>query len=247
VTIQLEGVNNFRDFGALLGMPGQLFRSGHLAAATATDIAALKELGLAAIIDLRRPSERAQRASPPDLSRHVIMSEDGDRAEAPHLEFLRQGDTSDEAVEAFLLDYYRKAPFEPRHVELFARAFRAIGEGPILIHCTAGKDRTGILAALILAHHGAAWDVIVEDFLRTNSAMLRQPHLAEADELACRLLGRSPGPVIIRAMLGVEARHLAAAFDAIRARTGDIRSYLAMLGAGPERGAASLRPAQAGD
>lgn len=229
MTIQLEGIDNFRDFGALLGTPGRPFRSGHLASATGADIAALKELGLAAIIDLRRPGERAQRPSPLRLSRRVIMSDDGDRTEAPHLEFLGQGDTSDEAVEAFLLDYYRKAPFEPRHVELFAQAFRAIGEGPVLIHCTAGKDRTGILAALILAHHRLAWDVIVEDFLRTNNVMLREPHLARAMEYGRRLLGRDPSPAVIHAMLGVEARHLAAAFEAVSDRFGSLRAYLKAL------------------
>jgi protein-tyrosine phosphatase len=229
VTIRPEGIDNFRDFGVLLGRPGWLFRSGHLAAATGADIAALKELGLAAIIDLRRPSERLQRPSPPGLSRCVIMSNNGDQAEAPHLEFLRRGDTSDEAVEDFLLDYYRKAPLEPRHLELFAQAFRAIGQGPVLIHCTAGKDRTGILAALILAHHGVAWDVIVDDFLQTNRVLLREPHLERAEELGRRLLGRSPGDVVIRAMLGVEARHLVTAFDAIRTRAGDVRSYIGML------------------
>lgn len=227
---RLESIDNFRDFGALLGRPGWLFRSAHLAAATASDIGALKELGLAAIIDLRRPGERVQRPSPASLSRRTITSDDGDRVEAPHLEFLRRGDTRDEAVEAFLLDYYREAPFEPRHVELFAQAFHAIEEGPVLVHCTAGKDRTGILAALILAHHGAAWDVIVEDFLRTNDVMLQEPHLARAEELGRRLLGRGPSPVVIRAMLGVEARHLAAAFGAIHVRAGGIKSYIARLG-----------------
>lgn len=230
--MMLEGVDNFRDFGVAAALPGRLFRAAHLANATPSDIAALKALDLFAIVDLRRPSERAQKPSPPGLAQCVIASDDGDREQAPHLEFLRQGDTRDDAVQAFLLDYYRRVPFEPHHRTLFGSAFQAAEQGRILIHCTAGKDRTGILAALILHHLGAAHTEIFADFLRTNDAMLREPHLGRAKVIARQLLGTEPSVNVLRAMLGVQAAHLEASLTAVRQRFSRIADYVGWVRAG---------------
>ncbi len=153
-----EGIDNFRDFGGFAGRfgrvrPGRLFRSAHLAKASQADLRTLQTLGLAAVADLRRftERERAPNRLPDGFSGLLIANDAGDRAEAPHIEFLRQGDLSDAAVERYLLAYYRQAPFEARHRDLFARVFAALGrlDGALLVHCTAGKDRTGLLAALV--------------------------------------------------------------------------------------------------
>ncbi len=229
MTLALEGVDNFRDIGARVRRPGRLFRSAHLAAATSSDIAALRKLDLVAVVDLRRPSERKRDPSPPDICDIVIASDDGDRAEAPHLEFLRQGDTSDAAVDKFLLDYYRNAPFEPRHLTLFSQAFLTLDRGPILIHCTAGKDRTGLLAALILSSYGAGFDGILRDFLLTNRAMLKEPYIGRARALGRQLMGQEPSSRVVHAMLGVQASFLEAAFQSIVDTSGSVASYLAEL------------------
>ncbi|HEX4178224.1 MAG TPA: tyrosine-protein phosphatase, partial [Rhizomicrobium sp.] len=197
VSLRFEGIDNFRDFGAGAGVAGRYFRSAQLSGATPADVERLQSLGLKTIIDLRRPAERKQKSSPSQLAPLVIANDDGDRAEAPHVEFLRQGDTSDAAVDRFLLDYYRKAPFEPRHLWLFAQAFAAKDRGPVLVHCTAGKDRTGLLAALILVAAGASLDDIMVDFMKTNDVMLREPHIGRARAMSFQLLGRDPGQKII--------------------------------------------------
>lgn len=238
---RLEGIANFRDFGGVACRgghlaAGRLFRSGHLAAATPDDVAALDALGIATIIDLRRPGERRKDKTPSALAGRVVTGDEDDQAEAPHLEFLRGDDTSDAAVERFLLDYYRRAPFEPRLMALFARAFAALEAGPVLIHCTAGKDRTGILAALILLAADVHPDDVMADFLATNAAMLTPANMERAAAQARRLLGREPGPAIVRALLGVEAQYLAAALDAIRARAGSLAAYLARLEPPPAQG-----------
>jgi protein-tyrosine phosphatase len=227
----LEGIDNFRDFGVSAGRPGRIFRSAHLADATSSDVAAIKNLDLVAIIDLRRPSERKQKPSPPALATRVIASDEADRTEAPHLEFLRRGNISDKAVHQFLLNYYRAAPFESHHQSLFAAAFQAMAEGNILIHCTAGKDRTGLLAALILRHLDADPEEVVRDFLKTNNAMMREPHLSRASAIAQQLLGCEPSETILEAMLGVKATYLEEAISAINQRFGDLPSYLCGIGA----------------
>ena len=232
---RFAGIENFRDFG---GVPcssgrllaGRLFRSAHLGAADASDVAALETLGIGTIIDLRRASERARHPAPAQFHERIVASDDGDQAVAPHLEFLRQGDTSDAAVEQFLLDYYRSAPFVPRHIDLFTNAFSALRKGPILIHCTAGKDRTGLLAALIQIAAGVHRDDVMADFLETNSVMMTDTNIARTSELARELLGRDPSFAVIKAMLGVEARHLEAALAAIEVEAGSVDQFLSRLG-----------------
>jgi protein tyrosine/serine phosphatase len=132
-------------------------------------------------------------------------------------------------VDRFLLDYYRKAPFEPRHLWLFAQAFAARDRGPVLLHCTAGKDRTGLLAALILVAAGASPDDIMADFIKTNDVMLKEPHIGRARAMGFQVLGRDPGQRIIMAMLGVEPAHLQAAFEAIEEEAGSIQAYITRL------------------
>ena len=94
---------------------------------------------------------------------------------------------------------------------------------PLVIHCTAGKDRTGFACALILHALGVPDDVIAEDYLLTNRFYRRDPSAS------------SDLPEDVRQVLGsVEASFLAAAFDAISADYGDLESYFSDgLGVGP--------------
>ena len=197
----LTGVENFRDFG---GAPsifggrvrmGRLFRSAHLAGASEPDIAELERLGVRTVVDLRRPTERRSQPSRwTGFSGRLISTDEGDRAEGPHIEFLRQGDLSDAGVEAYLSDYYRRALFEPRHLAMFTGAFAALdeGDGALLIHCTAGKDRTGLLAALVQRALGVEWREIAADFLETNAVMMTPARRTRVAASLAPLVGASP-------------------------------------------------------
>jgi protein-tyrosine phosphatase len=235
-----EGVANFRDFGDYASRYGgraaarRLFRSAHHGGATDADLARMAELGLAAVVDLRRISER--RAQPSrrwaDFAAEVIECDIGDVGEAPHIAFLRRTDLSPASVRAFYLDYYAKAPFEPRHRDLFRRYFEALARAPggVLIHCTAGKDRTGLLAAL--THHvlGVEEAAIVADYMLTNAAVGMEARLPTVALSLEQTLGRKPTEAAVRAFLGVEADFLTAALEAIRAGHGTVEGYLESLG-----------------
>ena len=238
--LTLEGVENFRDYGDYASghggriVAGRLYRSAHHGAATDADLARMAALDLACLVDLRRPRERDMQPSrrPDPFAARLVQCDLGDQAEAPHVAFLRETDLTPQSVRAFFLDYYAKAPFEPRHLELFARYFEALGEidGPVLIHCTAGKDRTGLLAALTHKILGAHADDIAADYLLTNLAArveARAPMVAKALEVQ---LGKTPSDVAVRAFLGVEVDYLDAAFQAIAAERGSLDAYLAELG-----------------
>ena len=235
----VQGVDNFRDFGGMsssLGghvRKGRLFRSAHLGAATDRDIATLEGLDVRTIVDLRRPTERRQQPTRwTAFPGRLISSDEGDRAEGPHIEFLRQGDLSDEGVEAYLVGYYRQAPFEPRHMALFTQAFAALdaNDGALLVHCTAGKDRTGLLAALIQRALGAEPQAVMADFLETNRVMMTEPRRRRAAAALAPIARGEPSEAVLQGFLGVNARHLEAAFTALDARCGGLEPYLTKLG-----------------
>src|SRR5208282_6088265 len=173
--VRLEGAGNFRDFGGYAAAGGRrvkrgkLYRSAHHAQATDPDLEAIAGLGIAAIVDLRRGEERERMPS----RRHagfaglVIENPTNEATSDPWIEFVKGSGASADAFRAYLVNYMRAAPFEARHVDLFSRYFQALVEidGPILIHCAAGKDRTGLLVALTHRLVGVGDDDVYADYL----------------------------------------------------------------------------------
>ena len=233
--IPLQGVENFRDFGDYAAGAGRLkkrvlFRAAHQAEATDEDLEAMAALGIVTLVDLRRPNERERSPSRrwKGFSAQVIDNDLGMTGEDPWHTFLKSSDLSVGSIQDYMDEYYRRAPFKERHLDLFARYFRALAEarGPVLIHCAAGKDRTGLLAAL--THHiaGVADDDVIDDYLLTNDPgrFERRGHIF-MDHIH-ELTGRRPTEAAMRAAMGVEARYLAAAFAAMKAEFGSLDGYL---------------------
>ncbi|WP_165190768.1 tyrosine-protein phosphatase [Caulobacter soli] len=233
--IVLQGVENFRDFGDYAAGEGRLkkgvlFRAAHQAQATGADLATMAGLNIATIVDLRRPNERQRDPSRrwEGFAAQVIDNDLGVSGEDPWHTFLRSSDLSVAAIRDYLVEYYRRAPFKERHLDLFRRYFQALAaaRGPVLIHCAAGKDRTGLLAAL--THHvaGVGDDDIVDDYLLTNNEerfAVRGPKMAAALETE---LGRRPSDAAMRAAMGVEADYLATAIAEMKAQYGSLDGYL---------------------
>jgi protein-tyrosine phosphatase len=234
--VRLEGVGNFRDFGGYAAAGGRrvkrgkLYRSAHHAQATDPDLEAIAGLGIAAIVDLRRGEERERMPS----RRHagfaglVIENPTNEATSDPWIEFVKGSDASADAFRAYLVNYMRAAPFEARHVDLFSRYFRALAEidGPILIHCAAGKDRTGLLVALTHRLLGVGEDDIFEDYLLTNTAARIEERMHLVAEVIKEHSGRAPTDEAVRAAMAVEAGYLTAAFRAIESAHGDVDDYL---------------------
>lgn len=235
--LALEGVDNFRDYGDYATAAGRrmhagrLFRSAHHGRASDADLEAMSGLGCAVMVDLRRRAERLREPSrrPPNWAGRVIENDLGDEeGEPPHITAMRDTDLSVGAVHDYMHGWYRAAPFEERHVDLFTRYFQAVaaGEGPVVIHCAAGKDRTGLLAAL--THHavGVGNDDMLEDYLLTNQAARIEARAPLVAERLAEAFGRTPPDEAVRAFLGVEPSYLAASVAAIEARYGSLDAYL---------------------
>ena len=231
-----EGVGNLRDYGGYPTRDGRrvkrgvLFRSAHHGAATERDLQTLSRLGCVTVVDLRRRSERERDPSRrhPEFTAQVIDNDIGDVGTAPHLTFLAEADLTPQTITGFMVREYERMPFEARHLDLYSRYFAALAEGaaPVLIHCAAGKDRTGILAAL--THHvlGVSDEDAMADYLLTNTA---GHHARRAPEVAANLaanFGRSFPIETVKSFMGVQPVYLHTAWRVIGERYGSVDGYL---------------------
>ena len=233
--LAFAGGNNFRELGGYLADEGKHVRWGQIYRGIPTgkltgeaDRRLLDSLGLRLILDLRSSGEAKKEPDyVPDGARLVqicgLCAEDGvEIAFAPgDIEKLMQTAEEGESISQRL--YRRMLTGNKAFKELF-RALEA-GETPILFHCSAGKDRTGVAAMLILLALGASDEVICADFEQTNAcrkaeidAVLAE-HAAEiAADPACRMR--------YYAMAGVDPAAAPFVLDTIRRKFGSAENYL---------------------
>ena len=228
--LRLRGATNFRDLG---GYPapdgrqvrwGRIFRSDHLGRLTDDDEALLAGLGLQRVLDFRGAQERAAMPNRLAAARHhaldiepVVVQRMQDLAAA--------GQHLSAAVAVDLMkDLYRGLVHDQAHrfAELFEHLLAS--DSPLVFHCTAGKDRTGFAAALILHALGVPREAVVQDYLLTN-ALYQPPPLPPHTDTPADALA-----VLWR----VQEDFLEAAFDALERDHGGMDRYLAQrLGVGP--------------
>ena len=170
----LQGASNFRDLGGYPGHDGRLvrwrrlFRSDHLGSLTEADKAMLAELGLARSFDFRGVAERAALGYQlPGLTQHSLAIEPTVVQRMQDLIDAGQSLTPARTAE-LMADLYRTLVNDQSHrfAELFEHLLTA--DAPLVFHCTAGKDRTGFAAALILLALGVPRELVLQDYLLTN-------------------------------------------------------------------------------
>lgn len=235
--IDFEGIENFRDFGGYSTAggralkTGRLYRSGYHAHATEADLARMAGMGIDAIIDLRRPEERVREPARrwPGFAAQVI---ENDITSEHHdwLDVLRG--LSEVTPQWFYEDslaMYRLSPFEARHIDLFRRYFRqlAAGDGAIVVHCAAGKDRTGLICAL--THHlaGVGHDDMIADYLLTNDEARIERKMGFLGGWMHDQAGVKASPEALRMAVSVHPDYLETALAVIAERSGSVDAYLA--------------------
>ncbi|HYM36160.1 MAG TPA: tyrosine-protein phosphatase [Steroidobacteraceae bacterium] len=235
--VNLEGSCNFRDLGGYRTRDGRelkwgrVFRTGVLSYFTPNDHDRLNQLGVRAICDLRRADEREREpTSWPDANTQHLSWDDGDspptiRSIATNHPYTAAG------MHGAMIDMYRALPawMAPRLRGMFARI--AQGDVPIIVHCAAGKDRTGIAIALLLAVLDVPQETIVEDYLLTNDAVDMEQFILTRHE-AHLGIAISKHPLLTlpedirRVIFAAHVDYLSATFDQIACDHGDVTEFL---------------------
>jgi len=231
-TLHWEGCLNVRDLGGLRTedgrstRPGVVVRSDNVGTLTDAGWRALAAHGITRIVDLRGPEELAEDA-PRDVDIEVVhVSVLGEGIDTEYIaELDAHLDSVDDVVDHYAWSY---VDFLERYRDRFGRAVAAISdaEGPVVVHCMAGKDRTGLVVALLLRLAGVAPETIGTDYSLSSERLA--PVLetwiddaADETERRKRLrLSGTPAEGMVRVVAEIEARY------------GDVASYLRAAGVG---------------
>jgi len=219
--LPLSGASNFRDLGGYVGQEGRpvkwrkIFRSDHLANLSAEDLQQIQSIGIKRSFDFRGVQEsQAQAYDWPDIQRHSLSIEPTvvQRLQAQHLtgKPLTAADALD-AMQTTYRDFVRVD--SGRFAQLFEHLLDQ--PEPLLFHCTAGKDRTGLAAALVLYALGVSEADIWRDYLLTNQLYKRNS-----------IGATSLAPDVLKIVWEVQESFLQASLEEIHARYGNVQNYL---------------------
>jgi protein-tyrosine phosphatase len=234
--LALEGVRNFRDTA---GLPttdgrrvraGRYFRSGHLGTPTDADRAVLAGLGIRLVVDLRSPADIELDGADvlPDGARWLNLPMSDPARHSDFWSEIRNADMSvlrerlggGRAEKSIAADYRDQVV---TRVHMHARFLRALTDAdglPVVVHCSAGKDRAGIAAALVQRIVGVSHDDVIADYLVSNAPENR--YEPNADKLAMR-----PGLLeLFQPFLEVREEYLRGALEVMDTHWGSFEAYL---------------------
>lgn len=240
--ITLAGADNLRDLGGYETTNGHqvrwglIYRSDDLAALTDADMRTLSSLGLATAVDFRGPAE-IEKTGPnrlPSGTRAVnlpLLDESGNALAAAIQKALASGDPT--VIEEMLgngkavqivVDGYRKLATNEAAQQGFKNVLLQLADGtrtPLLYNCTAGKDRTGVMSAVILRLLGVPEKSILDDFVLSNQ-YLKKSH----EQTYAYLASKGIDIELIRPLLEQRAAYLDSFFDGVDAEYGTFNRYL---------------------
>ena len=232
--VVLDGAHNFRDIGGYATEDGHrvrwglFYRSDDLSELSDADLDKLHELGIKLVCDFRSPAEKAEEPDrlpaqgPPEMLELPIL--DDSFSPAAFREKITSGDLGDTDLRQMMIEGNRlfATRYAPRYAAMFERLTQP-DRLPALVHCTAGKDRTGFAAAVLLRTLGVPEETVYEDFLLTNHYTA-----AQIDRMLwiIRLVSLfRTDPERVRPVLGVERAYLEAAFSEIQKQYGGFDAY----------------------
>lgn len=227
--VQLEGGSNFRDLG---GYPaaggrhvrwGRLYRSADISRLTDADLLALQSRHVALVCDLRGPQEYAQAPDrlPPGTRRLELPA--GSEKIDPRL--LSGGSKSINRDSLMRAVYTNTSFFKEKYKPLFDELLALPAGQALLFHCTAGKDRTGIGAALVLLALGVDRATILRDYAATD--VYWQVGREQTLQRMAQAGQSTEAVAAVRPLLAANPAYLAGTFAAIDQQYGSVANYLA--------------------
>jgi protein-tyrosine phosphatase len=222
--IALEGAVNFRDLGGYATEDGLrtrwrvLFRADGLSELTETDLEVMRELGIRTVVDLRSGQEVEQ--SRFNVEAHPVTFH--------HYPFIKALPDAEDFARApgFLGTQYTEMLDEATPQIIGALSALAAPEArPAVFHCTAGKDRTGLLSALVLSLLGVPEETVIADYALSGAAMTR---------LRAKLIEKYPdGKSLIAdsdVLFSADPSNMVVLFAHLRNRYGTVAGYAARVG-----------------
>lgn len=241
--LSFTGIHNFRDYGGYRTRDGarlatgMLFRSGQHLDADADDLARVAALDLATVIDLRSARERElfPCPRPAGFAANLLLCDADAKGLAIHDEAARNVETP-EAAHSAMVALYQRMAWRPELLPVYRGYFDALAnrDGASLIHCVAGKDRTGLAVSLFQHVMGVHDDDIMADYLLTNVAGNPEARIEAGAKTVRVHFGNDLPHAALRTVMSCHADFLSAAFAAIVARHGSVTAYAEeMLGVTP--------------
>lgn len=234
--LTLQGGVNFRDIGGYRTEDGhsvkwgKAFRSGSLTHLTDSDYAFVKNLGIQTVVDFRSTEERQSEPTAWRAGSPVIFTKDYSSAadNAGFAKALQSPGLTPETMAQVMIGFYRDVPnrFADQYAVLFHKL--AKGEGAVLFHCTAGKDRTGVAAGILLSALGVPRQTVLADYALSEKVVDYMGQMSKApskDGDAYAFLRKLPKEVVVPLMRS-DPRYLEAALVRIDQEYGSVDGYL---------------------
>ncbi|MCM1988337.1 tyrosine-protein phosphatase [Oceanirhabdus seepicola] len=235
--IPFKGTSNFRDIGGYKTKDGRrvkwntFYRSDELAGLTEEDMEYLKSLGIKTILDYRSKGEVNAKPDPliegiENLNISGMKSLDNSDVNFDLISLMKESKSLKDLgkPEEFLKKGYIEMVFENEALKKLMEYIEYPDKMPIIQHCTAGKDRTGIGSALILLALGVSEETIIEDYLLTNV------YRSNSNEVLINSIGNllkdEDSKEIFKAFMEVKKEYMECALNTIKERYGSIDEYL---------------------
>lgn len=233
--IQIKKVYNFRTVGNIKNYEGRIlkegkfYRSGHLHKLKKKSFRELEHLEIKEVIDLRNSKEIADKPDqlPADMmyKKYSAFEDEGDQLTQAR-KLVLKGKVNGSDADKRMTDFYRE--YVTENPEVIRKIITEILESdqPVLYHCTAGKDRTGITTALILSILKFDKETIYNDYLLSNN--YRKKLVDKRLRLASNLHFLYPkmDVKVLEKLSWVETAYLDAAFDEINKKYGSLDAYI---------------------
>lgn len=229
--VPLQGAANFRDLGGYAAKDGrhvrwgQIYRSNSLAGLTADDYRIVKGLGVRLICDLRTDQERAEEPTRwPDPAPDFLNSPKAS-LDTNMRALFGAGPVTAASMRATFAGFYAEMPnqYAGEYKAMFRRLID--GDAPMLMHCSAGKDRTGVGSALVLSALGVSRQTIVADYVMSEQLLARQPPSPSRSSASAAMFTALP-PEVIKVLMGTEPAYIESALNSIEAEYGSVDAYL---------------------
>jgi protein-tyrosine phosphatase len=240
ISLDIAGATNFRSLGGLPAAGGRrirphaLMRADRLIGLDERDWSALARAGLATICDLRSDPERAEHPNrlPPGLEVHELNCQvNNDLRADPSLGRLMLADPSARGAERVMIEIYRRFPGYMGTTLTHVVERLLAGGAPMLVHCSAGKDRTGFVVAMLLHALEVPEPLIREDYLASKRWPGAVHHRASLAARLGRFMPAHQLEAAVDTVIDVREVYLDAALDVIQTEYGSISRYLERVAA----------------